>query len=77
MPTPLAVLKVWNDMGLMVAHARVRHEAVSFDRLIVVITKMGIFDPGVRVLAGHRVDLVAIATFLAVEFETARHAFDL
>jgi hypothetical protein len=64
-------------MVLMVAHARVRHEAVSFDRLVVVITKVGIFDPGVRVLARQRVDLVAVATLLAVEFETARYALDL
>jgi hypothetical protein len=38
---------------------------------------MGIFDPGVRVLARHSVDLVAVATFLAVEFETARYSLDL
>jgi hypothetical protein len=61
----------------MVAHARVRHEAMRLDRLVVVITKMGIFDSGVRVLARDSVDLGAVATFLDVKLETARHAFDL
>jgi hypothetical protein len=55
----------------------VRHEAVGLDGLIVMITKMGIFDFGVGVFACHGVDLGAVAALLAVELETARHAFDL
>ncbi len=61
----------------MVAYAGVRHEAMGFDRLVIVITKVGVLDPGVRVLTGDCVDLGSVATFLTVEFETARHAFDL
>ncbi len=61
----------------MIVHARVRHEAVGFDRLIVMITKVGVFDFGVGVFACHRVDFGAVAALLAVELETARHAFDL
>ena len=61
----------------MVAHAGVRHEAMGFDRLIVVITKMGIFDPGVGVLTRDCVNFGAIAALLAVELETAWNAFDL
>jgi hypothetical protein len=61
----------------MVAHAGVRHEAVGLNSLIVMVTKMGIFDAGFCVLASDRVDLGTVAALLAVELETAWYAFDL
>jgi hypothetical protein len=63
--------------SLMVAHAGVGHEAVGLNSLVVMVTKMGIFDPGVCVLACDRVDLGTVAALLAVELETAWYAFDL
>jgi hypothetical protein len=78
LPSPLADVRVWIKMAsLMVAHAGVRHEAVGLNRLVVMVTKVGIFDPGVCVLTCDRVDLGMVAAFLAVELETARYAFDL
>ena len=50
---------------------------MGLDSLIVMVTKMGVFDAGVCVLACDRVDLGTVAALLAVELETARHAFDL
>ncbi len=61
----------------MVALAGVRHEAVGLNSLVVMVTKMGVLDPGVCVLACYRVDLGTVAALLAVELETAWYAFDL
>jgi hypothetical protein len=41
------------------------------------VTKVGVLDPGVGVFTSDCIDLGSVATFLTVEFETARHAFDL
>jgi hypothetical protein len=57
--------------------ASVRHEAVRPGGLIEMVTEVGISDPGVRVFAGYRVDLVAITALQAVEFETTGQLFHL
>jgi hypothetical protein len=57
--------------------AGVRHEAVCLSGLIKVITKMGIADPGVGVLARDGVNLVAVTALLAVELEATGEALDL
>jgi hypothetical protein len=80
LPSPLADVSVWRKKklaSLMVAHAGVRHEAVGLNSLVVMVTKMGVFDAGVSVLTCDRVYLGMVAALLAVELETAWYAFDL
>ena len=54
-----------------------RHEAVRFGGLIKVITKVGIADPRVGVLARDSVNLVAVTALLAVELEATGEALHL
>ncbi len=61
----------------MEVEAGVRHEAVRLSGLIEVITKMGIADPSVGVLARDSVNLVAVTALLAVELEATGEAFHL
>ncbi len=61
----------------MEVEAGVRHEAVCLSRLIKVITKMCIADPGVGVLARDGVNLVAVTALLAVELEATGEALHL
>jgi hypothetical protein len=55
----------------------VRHEAVRLGTLVEVITKMRILLLGVLVFTGDSVNFRTIAALDAVEFEAARHSFDL
>ncbi len=61
----------------MEVEAGVRHEAVRLGGLIKMITKVGIADPGVGVLARDSVNLVAVTALLAVELEATGEALHL
>ena len=61
----------------MIVQPGVRHEAVRLGTLVEVIAKMRILLLGVLVFTRDSVNFRTIAAFDAVEFEAARHSFDL
>ncbi len=61
----------------MIVQPGVRHEAVRLGILVEVIAKMRILLLGVLVFTRDCVNFRTVAALDAVEFEAARHSFDL
>lgn len=72
-----AVCRYRDPFSVLGVHSGVRQQTVSFGGVIVIITKMRIFDFGGGVDAGDGVDFVPVTALAAVILEAAGYAVGL